>query len=377
MARSPQVLDSRRPSQESLIESNGDIVASGKTTASLTNFDPTQLQIAIARYTSTGNLDPTFNTTGTAIISLAASSASPGLEQADLSLAPLDTSLLSEFLSFDQSLQGIVAIAQNGDLLDVGNNGVNTVEAEIVASGIDLAATVLSALPTSVVGGGKGNETLKVTESGTDVANGTISIEVFASPTLTLDPNAAPFRITNAKIDLKSNQSKTFKFDFFFPTTLAQGDYYLVSQVSSNGITDLNPNNNAAVSTTTVNITPAFVDLATSALNVTGALTVGKPVNFSFTITNDGNVTAKATTSIEYLASTDTTTADGSVISNPPLHLNLKAGAMMVVHARVVIPDTIPSLSDYFLAWVDPNNDLNDSNTENNVSTSALLTVKT
>ena len=65
-----------------LIQANGEIVASGKTVASLNGLDPTQLEVALARYTTSGKLDTSFNTTGTAIISLGGAAAAQAAEAA-------------------------------------------------------------------------------------------------------------------------------------------------------------------------------------------------------------------------------------------------------------------------------------------------------
>ena len=50
-----------------MIDADGTVVASGKTTASLINFDPSTLDLAVARYTAKGQLDATFNGTGKVI----------------------------------------------------------------------------------------------------------------------------------------------------------------------------------------------------------------------------------------------------------------------------------------------------------------------
>ena len=49
-----------------LVDADGTIVASGKSIASLVNFDPSTLELAVARYTTKGHLDPSFNVTGQA-----------------------------------------------------------------------------------------------------------------------------------------------------------------------------------------------------------------------------------------------------------------------------------------------------------------------
>ena len=151
-----------------LLDSDGTIVASGKTAASLASIDVSQLDLAAARYTAKGRLDTSFNGAGQAIYNLSnavttASLATPPAAIAETvllrstTLAPFDatTDLMSAFLQLTQTDQGVIAMSTGGDLLDVGTNGANTVEAAIVAMGLDLAATLSASLPASIIGGGK------------------------------------------------------------------------------------------------------------------------------------------------------------------------------------------------------------------------------
>ena len=72
-----------------LVESDGTIVASGKTAAGFSSTSLEQLGIAIARYTTKGTLDPTFNGTGRSLITLTGQSATASLQRPSIA-APLD-----------------------------------------------------------------------------------------------------------------------------------------------------------------------------------------------------------------------------------------------------------------------------------------------
>ena len=65
------------------------------------------------------------------------------------SLFPFDATsdLMTAFMQLTQSDQGVIAMTSGGELLDVGNSGANTVEAAIVAMGLDLTAKVVASFP--------------------------------------------------------------------------------------------------------------------------------------------------------------------------------------------------------------------------------------
>ena len=160
-----------------LIAPDGTIVAGGKTVSSLINFDPNNVEIAIARYTANGQLDLTFNHTGEAIFSLTGAAVTQSLtapagvqEQADFlgsaSLTPFDASsdLMAAFMQLTQSDEGVIASTLGGELLDVANNGGDTVEAKVLTATWDLADAVTTAPPLAVVGGGKGKTSVSISD---------------------------------------------------------------------------------------------------------------------------------------------------------------------------------------------------------------------
>ena len=361
-----------------LIQPNGDIVASGKTTSSLTNLDPSQLQVAIARYMPQGRLDNTFNSTGTAIVSLSSGSVTPGLARFDLAFgfSPQDTAtnLLSEFQSFVNSSQGAVALTQGGDLLDVGNSGVDTVEAAIVAAGVDLAAKLIARLPAAALQGAKGNLSVTITEDGSDPASGTVTIQLYASPDGQVDSGLMPFQSASEKINLKAGQSRTFAIHYSLDFN--GNDYVVADVVDGSGLSDLNPNNNAAASSSAVDAAAPFVQLsAGSTLSVHRTLAAGKTSSLSFTIANDGNVLAHSSP-IEILASPDGTFASGITIAQSTLALALQPnGKSRTYHLITKIPATLSSGSYTLLAVLDPNNTLGQPTLMNNVITGPTFTV--
>ena len=280
-----------------IITPTGDIVASGKTTATLASLDTSELDVAVAQYTSKGAPDSTFNGSGQAIFSLSSAGAASGAvavaaaedfaaapvsEFETIALQPSDaTSLQQEFDAFEQSSQGVVAVTTGGELLDVGNSGVDTVEAEIVSSGVNLAAHLSISLPQAVVGGAAGTASIQISEGGNIPASGTFTIDLYASPDPQVDQGSAAFQSFPEKVNLKTGQSKTFRLKYAFPSGMADGNYYIVADVDTGSVRDLDESNNIVASSSAVDIAAPFVDLVAADLAVSGALTIGKVASIS------------------------------------------------------------------------------------------------
>ena len=313
-----------------LIQSNGSIIASGKTVASLNGLDPSQLQVALARYTATGKLDTTFNTTGTAIISSRRDRHPPAgrssgfaplrkafnrrigfllhaLHAVFRSLPPTPAvRCWPEFTQFQQSSQGVVAVTQGGELLDVGNSGANTVEAAIVTAGIDLAATLIAKLPPAALEGAHGILSIKITSVGVDPASGAVTIQLYASPDGFVDAGLTPFQSFPERLRvLRLNQSQPLSC---IPLPSTAGTFFIVANVSTGATTELDPNNNVSPSTSAVQVASPFVDLAGSGLTSIGTPAAGKFATIDFSVSNNGNILARAVP-VQILASPDGTVA--------------------------------------------------------------------
>ncbi|HET6250235.1 MAG TPA: delta-60 repeat domain-containing protein [Tepidisphaeraceae bacterium] len=361
-----------------LIDPDGTVIASGKTTATLAGLNPAELDIAIARYTSKGQLDTTFNGTGQAIINLAASPTptsltTPGNQPEQPAIAsnqvllPFDTTaqLMMEFDEFKQSTQGVVTMTPGGELAAIGNSDGNTVEATIVTSGLDLAATLMTAFPQSVVGGGKGTATVVIREAGTSLVSGTYTLELFASNTQYVASTTTAFGSIPEKLKLKTGMAKSLHIKFAYPSSLAQGDYYLVAAISPGTAADLNLSNNSSESTAPVLIAPPFVLLSGSALSAP-TFAASKPALVSITLTNAGNITAAAESAVEFFASPDGALADAIPLPTVPLRLNLKPNTPHVYRLKLSLPSNLPANTYVLLALLDPANVFNDPNAATN-----------
>ena len=179
---------------------------------------------------------------------------------------------MAAFMQLTQSDQGIIAMTSGGELLDIGNNSGDTVEAAIITMGLDLTASLIAALPQSVLGGGKGTASVKIAEAGTQLAAGTFAIELFVSSSQNLTTEQTPIQSFSEKVSLKAGKSKTYRLKFVYPSSLADGSYFLAATVDTGSVRDLNPSNNTSASASSTMIAEPFVQLSGSGLTLRPAI---------------------------------------------------------------------------------------------------------
>jgi uncharacterized delta-60 repeat protein len=336
-----------------VLQADGSIVASGRTAATF----GASLEVAVARYTTAGKLDTSFAGVGKVVVDLnsgvvasAAVVRAAAAEAVDLGAA---------FDAFTASEQGVVAVTAGGEILAAGNSGSDTVEAELVAAGVDLAAKVLSSLPESVLSGAKGTVTVTVTESGTTPAKGSVTITVAFSVTAA-GTAAATAKAFAERVNLKQGQAHAYKLPFAYPTSLSSGGYYLTATVTDGAglAADLDVANNVAASPAAVTIAPAFVALAGSGLSAASPVVPGKVAHVTLDVTNDGNVTARGPTTVELFLSPDGTVADGTQVGDPPFTVGLAVGKSRVYHLSFALPDGLAAGTFNLLALLDPTDSL-------------------
>ena len=344
-----------------VLQSNGEIVASGKTAPSLTGITPDQLNVAVARYTISGKLDTSFNGTGKTVINLGAGVISTVNSRVVTIITPLDTSgdqaMLNQLIN---ASQGVVATTPGGEILDAGSSGSNTVEAEILTSGVNLVTSLLTAPPTAVTGGTKGAASVQLAESGTNLAAGTVTVELEIA-TDAVGDGATTVTSVPEKINLRQKQSRSYRIAFEYPQSLAAGSYYLVAVVqngSSPGLADLDPANELSPSKTAVKIAPPLISLVGSALSQGSAVSAGKTAVAVLTITNDGNVLARGAITAELILSVDQTAADRTTAADVALPADLAANKGRIYRVSFKVSSTLMTGTYYLIAVIDPVNSL-------------------
>jgi hypothetical protein len=128
--------------------------------------------------------------------------------------SPFDTSsdLLAEFTELTQSDQGAIATTSGGELLDVGNNSGNTVEAAIITVGLDLIAA-FAKVPATAKAGKPLTVTFIVTNGSdaSEAADGNLPIEVESSPDGVI-ADGVELKTLKKKINLKPGKSLRLAF---------------------------------------------------------------------------------------------------------------------------------------------------------------------
>jgi hypothetical protein len=201
---------------------------------------------------------------------------------------------------------------------------------------------------------------VRIAEDGTLTAAGTIAIDLQISNSAQGSGGTTVISLPE-RIHLKRLQNHTYKVHFVYPQNLTTADYYLVAVVnngSSPTLKDLNLENNTATSGSAVNIAPPFISLAASALSATSTFEAGKPATVIFTVTNNGNVTARGVTTVELLLSSDQTAANGTTVGTEKLPLNQPAAKSRVYHVSFNLPTTVTAGTYYLIAVLDPLDDL-------------------
>jgi uncharacterized delta-60 repeat protein len=356
-----------------LIEADGSILASGKSTPSLSTIDLSALDFAVAKYPATGavasspvSFHALFDPGSVSPSSLISPNASPTEQPARL--VPLAAStLMTQFNQLVTSAQGASATNTGGELLVAGNSNTATVEAAVITMGLDLAAAVIGSQPGAVVGGAKGIITVQVREAGTQLVSGVFTIQLFTAVNGSVSSIQAPFTSVRETLKLKQGQTVLFHLSFVFPTSLPNGSYSIAATVSPGTLHDINPVNNTAYSPAPTAIAQPFVDLTGSSL-IAPKFVVAKLAAVAFTLTNNGNIpTPNLASTLEFFASTTGTLANAILLASQPLRPVLGAMSSRVFRTTLAIPKTLPHGNYFLIALLDPADVFNDPNLSNNL----------
>ena len=210
-------------------------------------------------------------------------------------------------------------------------------------------------LPPSVVGGAKGVVRVQVTNSGDAPVAGIMQVALAARPSgQTTSALDAPIVTTLPRpIRLRPGQSRFIPIKFNYPSTVADGPYFLVATAdAASAITEGSELNNTGATATAVTIAAPFVDLAAVAVGSPprGAIAIGRRSFVPVTVENLGNVPANGLLNVNIYASTDNVIGAGDIllgtVSRP---LKLKNGARRVMKLSGVIDPAVLPPGTYFI----------------------------
>ncbi|MDB5333438.1 MAG: Alkaline phosphatase [Phycisphaerales bacterium] len=222
-------------------------------------------------------------------------------------------------------------------------------------------------LTTAVVGGSKFKNTISipVTNTSGKLITGNVVVTLYSSSTQFVDGTSVALVSAKKKVTkLKNGKGFVLKVkNFTFPSVA--GTYFLVAAATVSGAADSNNSSTGAIS-----VAAPFVDV--NNLNVKKipvSLIAGKTATVSFTLRNDGNVTATGT-------SVATVSVSGPANGNVPtqvaavnVKISLKPGQskLFTVHFKPAVLPTTGAGYNVSVAVALPG----DTNAANNTATSA------
>lgn len=241
------------------------------------------------------------------------------------------------------------------------------------SSNSPLTATLTGKLPASIVAGTKIriNETLTLTNTGTTAIKGLVSGVLFLTSGTTSDSGSITLTGSHArKINLKPGKKVNIPVKLSsLPFSTPAGTYHLFMQV-----TDPNGHLSNGVTTATMSVAPAQIDLAGAFVKVPATATAGKKTSTTVQITNNGNVPAVGSLPVfVYASPTPSIGATPDLVASAPRKINIKPGKSV----RITLNNlNLPAGSDYLVANIDPNNFFRDINLANNTfATQTPITV--
>jgi uncharacterized delta-60 repeat protein len=329
---------------------DGSVLVAGGTVSSLASVDATHLDVALALYSSKGELNPSFDSDGKSILNLGTSVASSAPVVGSSMIMVAAASQAQQALSILAN-QRAIAEALNGELIAVATNGEDTVSAQIIASGADLSSSVISKLLASVVGGVKSSAVVTLTDAGNLPATGTVTLTLYASLDGNVDDaDTMLTTIAGKKIKLKAGASKKFSGKFTVPIDLADGNYYILAKIDAGTVEEISATNNTSATPDAIAVAAPFVDITGPSPATPTNPAAGAKVSIPLTLTNEGNSLAKGTVTVTVIVAADTTPAsDDTTILTKALKVSLKAGVSKTFKLAALLPSTLAAGTYYLL----------------------------
>ena len=232
----------------------------------------------------------------------------------------------------------------------------------------DLTAAVVAPPAASLLLGGKGRTTVRVTNAGGAAVAGPMAFEIAASGDAFLNPDDHVLGTVTKKVNLKPGKSKNVKLDFTVPVSLPAGSYVLlVRPNSTNAVPETAVSNNVAATPAPVAIAEPFVDLSATIPTVRLGRPLIRFLSATLMLKNDGNSPVNSPLGVSFAASADTVfDAADTALAAAPRVIRLKPGATRAVRVRLALPAGVAAGSYHLVARLDPDNAIAESNDTNN-----------
>ena len=238
----------------------------------------------------------------------------------------------------------------------------------------DLTAAVVVPPPASLLAGGKGRMTVRVTNAGQAAVRAPLAFEVLASSDAFAHPDDVGLATVTKPVKLAPGQSKNVKLNFVVPAGVPQGSYLLLVRPDAGGaVAETVEFNNVAATAAPVTIAPPFSDLTGSIGSLTVAgLGARRQVRGVLSLQNNGNAPYTGPVTVSLLASADplADATDVPFATLPARVMKLKANGRRAV--RLKAPPTGLAPGTYHLvARITPAGSPADTNAANNDVVSA------
>jgi uncharacterized delta-60 repeat protein len=338
---------------------DGRILASGIHAASTQEvssgvFDPVVLQ-----FNSNGSLDTTFGTGGRTLVPApgvaAASITTAGVLTAGVltagNLTAADTTSSQQQLTDFENQAATISLTPGGEILVVADNGTTVTVAELIGNGPALVPVVSGVKPIKVIGGARASILVNVQNEGNDPASGTVTVSIFLSPDSTVTSTDSPVSHISGVLKLLPGPKKrAFKLAFVYPTSLTDGDYFVVAQVGSATIPDAAPASAIAATAFAVPVAQPFVSFASQFRAV--PVVTAKTVTLTLSLLNQGNVAGKGFAQLQLFASSDTALDSNDTALNSQIQerVQIKPNGTEIIRLRLRRTPGSFTGDDYILA---------------------------
>lgn len=225
-----------------------------------------------------------------------------------------------------------------------------------------------------MIGGSAGVVRLRITNTGDSRFTGPVSITLYAAnndstDSTSLASDAAATTATFSNISLGANRSRVVSLKFHYPSSLADGSYFLISSLDEMG---LNTADSVTTAPSTLRIDAPTVDLAaTFAASQPVRVRQDKNNSVVIVLRNTGNVTATGTVNLSLYASSNATLDTATDVLLTGLSgrsIHLKPGQSTRIRLTFQSPSGVTFGNNYLIASTTSATEPADTNAANDIA---------
>ena len=219
--------------------------------------------------------------------------------------------------------------------------------------------------------GAKGSAVVTVSNGGNSLALGKETVSVYASSDGTLDSSAVLLGASRAtSVKLQPGASADVNIKLALPATLPADSYFIITQITTTGITESDTDNNVAVTDQIMEVQAPVIDLTGSVqMNIADQL-VGSGKGTAYVdVVNQGNIAAIGKSAITiYASATGAFDSSCVVVGNlASTAINLQPNQDKTYQVNVTMPSSLAADDYFFFAVIDSGNHFADVDPTNNI----------